>query len=249
MVCAKCPHYHSVSQVLYFPALNPTPTYCEMNIWISTFLKECCAMNNPRNPLRTQLLGKAHMEWTGPQAAHSEPWVTALHPGKQQAQHHESLLPAAHPIPAPRPTRLACATRLGGWARAWIPEVNCLKIMLIINCCINTAEGWWTAWRRWDLARGKHVFGRLCCENLCLFDCSSRLQQGCERSGIDRILRSCFVGAFKHFTAVTAVNLNSIPFSATFSSVPLRMTGNAMPDQPVIPVVSALCRHWPARLS
>lgn len=131
--------------------------------WTFEFPKECCAMNNPRNPLRTQLLGKAHtllpMQWTGPQAAHSEPWVTALHPGKQQAQHHESLLPAAHPIPAPRPTRLACATRLGGWALAWITEVNCLKIMLIINSCINTAEGWWTAGRRWDLVGGKHVFG------------------------------------------------------------------------------------------
>lgn len=67
------------------------------------------------------------------------------------------------------------------------------------------------------MARGRCVFGQLCCGNLHLSDCSSQLQQGCERSGIDWIIRSWFVGTFKYFTAVTAVSLNSIPFSATFS--------------------------------
>lgn len=255
MVCVKCPHYHSVSQVLYFPALTPTPTHCEMNIWVSIFSQGMLRHENLRNSLCTRLLRKAHalllLQQAGHQAARSETWVTALHPGTAASPASQAPAPQLH-IPSQPRVRHASLVPPGlwGWAPAWIPEMNRLKIMLIINCCINTAEGWWTARRRWDLAGGKCVFGQLCCGNPRLSDCSSRLQQGCERSSIDRILRSWFVGTFKHFSAVTAVNLNSIPFSATFSYSTFeddRECNARSACDPCSPV--PCCKHWAARFS
>lgn len=100
------------------------------------------------------------------------------------------------------------------------------------------------------MAGGEHVFGQLCCGNPHLSDCSFRLQQGCERSGIDRILRSWFVGTFKHFTAATAVNLNSKSCSATLSYSTFeddRECNARSPCDPCIPV--PCCKLWPARPS
>lgn len=97
--------------------------------------KERCAVNNLRNSLHTQLHRKAHtliaMHWTGHQAAHSEPWVTALQPGP--AASPASRIPApsctSHPNPASDAPRLCHQTgglspSLDSWSELSENNVN-----------------------------------------------------------------------------------------------------------------------------
>lgn len=75
--------------------------------------KECCATNNLGNSLCT--FGKHSQSFPG---SEQDTRLQAVRPGslhctlaQQQAHPHESLLPAARPIPTLHPTCLTCATR------------------------------------------------------------------------------------------------------------------------------------------
>lgn len=137
---------------------------------------------------------------------------------------------------------------LWSWAVTWIPEMNSLKIIVnnkllyqhswgVMNC--KKIGGNWPGGRI-------HLWSALLLKPVSPWLLLS--QQEWKWSSIDRILRSWFMGTFKPFIAVTVVNLNSIPLSATLSY-------STFEDDREFSARSACdlcgpvpcCKHWPER--